>query len=559
MDIFRKEIEKTIASAELTITYEDVYQEIESRYEAESLGQMTIDDRIEKDFFNQLLSNVDSMIIIGLSGYIRPFMKKIKAKVSYIEIYDDFFEDNFFEEIRVSRNDEILKRKDIDCFFITPRDVTLKNKFMAQITCKENCVWSIDLIEKSCLTVLGKKHDGAWDDHILLNIEKASNPIVFFGGFYSNNFAPMFLELEKKGFTPFYVVRSDFLSMTLSTIDKVYKNVYKINMYDMVYLASNFPKNTKLLMNWDSFRSNNFSGFGAICAMVYIVSLFKMIRAEKILIQYDPVSIIYNGQEYSESIIKLHGEMLSNADKIIYNSSTLEMLEYQANIYDIKKPMINFYRYNKKLEKPMPNRSLKEFHILMIGVFLDNTLDPMRSGMREYIKNILDKGVYMHYLSYVQNDYMLENFVSSLSVEQKKYFHIEKNIIDQSKMIEFVSTFNAGWMLHNTANMCHAISRLENQTYKDMLYVFLSATVTSSVLAHGCAGIPMFINRSMQGLLKEFPSQFFIPMELSETACIDTIIQRQNWEERYQFCYEHRGLFSIEDNIDRLIYFLEND
>ena len=190
---------------------------------------------------------------------------------------------------------------------------------------------------------------------ILSEIQKANKPVIFFGGVFSNNFAPMFDALNKKGYTPFYILRTSGLAMTLKRVDEVYNNVFIVNFDEMLELALNFPKNSKIFINWDSFRVNNFAGFRAACTMVYVIALLKMINeAQTLLLLYDPVSLIYKEYEYSEDIINLLGGMLKYADKIVYNSSTFEMLDFQANLYNLNKPMINFYRYNNMLDMDMP-------------------------------------------------------------------------------------------------------------------------------------------------------------------------------------------------------------
>ena len=77
------------------------------------------------------------------------------------------------------------------------------------------------------------------------------------------------------------------------------------------------------------------------------------------------------------------------------------------------------------------------------------------------------------------------------------------------------------------------------------------------LMLFGAAGLPMFINRSMQGVLKLYPEEFFIPIELSEIESIDRIIENHDWGNTYQRTVESRKIFTIENNITRLDEFLK--
>jgi len=243
---------------------------------------------------------------------------------------------------------------------------------------------------------------------------------------------------------------------------------------------------------------------------------------------------------------------LEESTGLILNSNTKEAQSTLKYSFGINKPMLSFYRYNKYipniLEKKLEN---KEFHIVIIGGMSHKLRDSTHM-----LKKILQQKIHVH--NYVSSP-LMERFISNLSEAESKYFHSHESIVSQSELIKEISKYNAGWIVDNSLEIVNMINNINKIEFKELMLIFRLTTISSSLLALGSAGLPIFINKTVVHVTYEFPKDFFIPIEESEVNNFKQIIEDIDWSERYRVTNEKRNLFSIDNKIEQFIKWLEKN
>jgi len=565
----------TITTTEVVNLYTEIYNDVLNLLKTMNINRINPEDIIKlvevnnilwdlniifKDanfkliFEKYLRKGINNLAIYPCTIFVENTIEYMKKYFETIEIYDDYRSGEVISGITIKNTLNIEQYdKYHDAYFITTRIPELKNYFLKTKAPKDKTIWINDIIYD--FYPKKKQFSTTFVDTILNKINNSVNPIIVLGGKYYNNYTPTFKALERKGYEIFLISRIPEVSHAYpyqSYKLLPFKNKYVLDIHQLLYFAKNLTHGT-VLMHSEGFLNPQFDGLKTIACYVYPLAILKGIKVKKILFLYDLIKPFYKNYKYENEFLKIYKELLNVADKIILNSNTEEALFFLENAFDFTKPKLSFYRYNFKIRQSQPKLT-DGFHIVMVGGFLDDVGDEMRT-ISEYVKLILAQGIHIHY--YV-NSFGVKAFKQTLDSKLRKYFHIEKTIMEQNELLYDVSKYHAGWMVHNTQKISNMISKAKNQFFKDILYIFMETTVPSSVLLFGSAGLPMFINRSMHGLIREFPEEFFIPIELSEIRNIIKIIKAQDWTKRYNFCNAHQGLFSIETNIKRLINFIEN-
>lgn len=549
IQVFWNTVRETIEEYGLSLSTDDVFDEIERAlcvWQFRSASSLT-----------QFLGKpVRRLVILGCSEWLDPFLDSARDTFEEVVVFDERKPPGLYRGVNRTQDASVLERGDIDCFLVAPLDPHIQDRLAGMVARTDAVVWSGDLVKS---VAYGEIEAAPVSPEIRQFVEDANgsrDALLFLGGSYSNNFSSTLNALSQAGHRVLIGVRSDQLIMTETTVERVFNDVVKLDLREMCYVASMIRAEVPVLINWDSFRINNFTGKRAACVCAYVVSLLKITTGKRVLLQYDPLSIIKSDFERSEEIAAVVGGMLCHSDRVVYSSSSEAMREMQQNLYGYTAPAINFYRYNNVLESPMPKRSREPFRLIMLGIFLGEGHGPMRAGMQEELRSILEQGVHVHYLSGHARKDVPSSFRETLSQEEKSRFVIESSFVDQKALVEHLSQFNAGWVVHNTQAMVDVMAKIDSLAYRDMLYAFLQSTMISSAFAHGCAGLPMFINRSQVGMAETFPEHFFVPIERSEIANLSGLIEGIDWDQRYELCYRDRHLFSIEHHVDRLRRFL---
>lgn len=506
-------------------------------------------------FLTNGLINLEHSILeenFDIKGQIE---KKLNRKVNNLGIYPPFtsipplLTQKFKKVIIYNNIDKENIFQEVDALLIFTQKFYKVNWNLIEQMPQDKLVFSHDLF----ITSIKSKRKNIWG--LIRRINNSKNPLIFYSRRYYNNFTPLFDLLEKEGYEIFIIVNDVSLSHTGEKYDFYsipFKNKFLITDNQLLELSNKINKGI-FVIHSESFFNPGYNGFDILCSYILLFLILKRIKIQKILILYDIIKLIYDKFKYEKYIIYTYKKCLNHATKIILNSNTIEAVDFLKNFIK-NKPMINFYRYNYHFFYAPITKIEDGFHIAMVGCFLDEAEDVMRM-MSKYVKKILNQNIHVHYYMNIQG---AKRFSQTLTSEQKKFFHIETPILDQRVLQKEISKYHAGWMVHNTNSLFKVMNSTNSQFLRDLLFIFLISTVPSSILLFGSVGLPIFINRSMTGLLNEFPKEFFIPIELSEISNLRYIIESIDWKTKYNILAKNTKFFTIEFNIKRLSNFLKS-
>ncbi|PLX66958.1 MAG: hypothetical protein C0603_09820 [Denitrovibrio sp.] len=442
-----------------------------------------------------------------------------------------------------------------DAYFITTRVAELKEHFLSTCVPRAKSIWINDIAIEILKEAKTENDNTTQLESILQKIEEAKNPLVFLGGKFYNNYTPTVKSLEEAGYDIFIISRVPEVSHTYPNPSYhllPFENKYLLDINEMIEFCDKLNKGIVLLHS-EGYLNPQFEGFKTLASNVYPTILMKKIKVKKIFFLYDLIKPFYKNFTYEKEFMKVYQSMLKASDGIILNSNTVEAKDFLKYSIGIDKPMMSFYRYNFTA-KQKSAKLTDGFHIDMVGGFLDDVGDEMRT-ISKYVREILAQEIHVHYYA---STYGAKEFKETLPEEQKPYFHLEKTIMDQYELIESVSKYHAGWMVHNTKKISNMISQANEQLFKDLLYMFMVTTVPSAILLFGVSGLPMILNRSMPGILSEYPTDSLVPIELSEVHNLKKVINDHNWKDLQESADRNAELFSTAYNNTRLIEFIDN-
>lgn len=282
-----------------------------------------------------------------------------------------------------------------------------------------------------------------------------------------------------------------------------------------------------------------------MCAtLAFATALLKVNRGISIINLYDAVPTFIKNTQYREHFLTIYTRMIQSSDKVIFNSNTSECIDGIFRTLDVQKAALSFFRYNAHVDMLLPKRE-DGLHLVIIG----GMADPLRDT-RYMLKTLLHQKIHIH--NYVMNS-ATQELIDSLNEQEKPYYHQHDTITDQSKLICEISQYHAGWIMDNGFAVLDMIANIKEPKIKNLFLLFRLTTVSSSLLAIACAGLPMFVNRMVQGIYKEFPHEFFIPIEEAEISDLSPLMKKA----MNQTLPDLRTCFSIDQNITKLAGFLE--
>lgn len=535
-----------------TIESKSIIKEVESFNIGWDLAKTLKTINIKDVFDKYLQKDVKKLAIYPCSIFVENSLSAFKECFDEVVLYDDYRDGETISGITIKSKQDTQEDESIDAYFISTRIPELKEYLLEERVPREKAIWVNDIVF-DMQTIASTQEDEQPIEDILEKIEKAKNPLIVLGGKYYNNYTPTFKAFENEGHDIFIISRVPEVSHTSPNPSYhllPFENKYVLNINQILKFADRISKG-KVLIHSEGFLNPQFEGFKTLCSYVYPLILLRKIKTKKYFFLYDLVKPFYKNYKYEKEFVQIYKEMLSSSDGLILNSNTDEAVGFLKYSLGLKLPMMSYFRYNFEIQKKQ--EKLQEgFHIVMVGGFLDDVGDEMRT-VSQYAREILSQGLHLHYYA---STFGAKAFRDSISEEQRKYFHLEKTIMDQNELLYDISKYHAGWMVHNTQKISDMISQANDQFLKDVLYMFMVTTVPSAVLLFGSAGLPMFLNRSMHGLLEKYPKECFIPMELSETIGLTDMINDIEWEDRYKKTEEYSQLFTTEFNIKEFIEFI---
>lgn len=543
---------------ETPITSNDVVKQIEFAHDGDYFNTMLM---LDKENFLQavqsLLSNVPikKIAIYPCNSYIEQIVQLLEAYE--LVICDDYKQGEVVQGCCVVST-EILNVEAFDMVLIISYRDLVRDNLLQKLHRTDNLFWIYDVVKKYIeqdtdifAKLLSKKADFEKVERLLEKIHAAKRPIVSLNGFLFNNYGPTYRALKAQGYEPFVVTRNQTLcyAKPQSKIHEfVIEETIQLELLEMLYLCQHLQK-AVVLVNDISFLIPSFDASKAIVNFSFVTMLLKMLHVPKFLLLYDVIHSVMKNHHDTDIYFRIYQKALLAADGLICNSNTSEVHSSIRYALGIKKPMLSFYRYNEFVPKMKPKIDDGSFHLVIIGGMDDKLRD---STMM--LKKILSQKIHVH--NYVNNN-AIHEFWCQLDEEQKRYFHRHDSIVSQYALIEEISQYHAGWIMDNGFEVLSMINSAENKAFKEMLMMFRLTTISSSLLAMGAAGLPMFLNKMVVHVTYHFPKEFFIAIEEPEVECFSEIVDNINWEERYSITQAKRTLFSIDTHIKTLTTWLD--
>lgn len=504
---------------------------------------------------NKLNKTIRRICIIPCSNFISEIIEKLKNEFDAVTLCDNHKAGDKINDIEIIDQETLTQRGEkFDAYLIPTRDKNLQAKFIKSLP-ENQCVTVNELINlerlKNCHYSEKIKEKV---DPILKKIKHSEQPFIILDGYYFNNFTPTLQALQNQGVEVFSITRSKNIyygkqGATHSDIKIDHKHT--LNFVEMMYFLTNLKHGT-IATNTVSMLCHNFDPARAIASLAYHITINKLVKIPHILVLYDVVDTLHNNENHEETYLKLYTSLLKNADALILNSNTETVATFLKNSFKIKTPSIAFYRYSNHVENLKKKIPLNDgFHVAMIGQFMSYTRD-----IRPTIKSLLGQGIHIHYYATCN---LSVDFHNKLPQDIKPYFHLHDSIVDQGELVHEISQYHAGWIADSTETWVNMMANANSDKLRDLLVMFRMNTLASSLLCLCSAGLPTFINHTCAtGVVKEFPKDFFIPIELSEATSALEILKSIDWDERSSLLNAQRKLFTIEHNIHSLQKFISN-
>ncbi|MBU1169610.1 MAG: hypothetical protein KKD44_08615 [Proteobacteria bacterium] len=537
---------------------DDVFTYIENHLSCHVADVLKTDTINLKEMFQCLVKkDVQTLAVMPCCDFILDNLGVFQKYFSKIILCDNIKKGRIINGIEIIDQDEFSGyTDDVDAFLIPTSDRLVQNIFLESIPGERAIVFE-QFADEVSHRYRARKTFG----HIKSIVEQircSPRALVVLGIVYYSNYTPIYTMLKRRGYDIFIIASQPEhihppYSHTNTSIDDIapFATRHYLEFYEMLYLLRHLDRG-HLWVTAEAFCVFH----GDVHQMIvrgyaFAAAVMSMARIPTVLSLTD-VIVPFVKQATEDELVGVYTEVLRNASGVILSANTHEAGDFLKQSVSLDKPMTTFLRYNYKALE-LQEKKKDGFHLVMMWGFLEKS-----SSIRQtipYVKSMLNQGIHIHYYS---DDPETKAFYDSLDDDEQRYFHRHAFIKDQQKLMYEISSCHAGWLVHNTQVLVDNMSELNSPFLRDLFYMFHMTTVPSSALLFGSAGIPMFINRSMQGLLNEFPSEFFIPLELSEIKNLGGIIKGKNWDEIFKETYAARNIFTVEENIDRLIDFVDS-
>lgn len=509
--------------------------------------------------FNDVLhTKVETLAIFPCCDYILKNMAIFEKCFPNIILCDNKKRGSVYNGIEVVDLDEMDKYDcDIDAYLLSTSNRELQDLFKRKVDTNKMISWRV--FARQIIYEHAKVGKFKQIEIALERIRSAKQPFVILAGkSYPNVYTPIYKTLESRGYDIFIISLQSLAthagSNELTMNDAVpFKEKYVVNVYDMLYFLKQLDRGVLWIID-ETFYGHNWDCEKNVPGYVYPSVLMRMAKVPTILNLYDVFRPFAKGMEFEEDAIKVYKNMVKSASGVILSSNTKETLSFLKTTLSIEKPIISFFRYNFAAKKKQ-TKLTKGFHVVVVGIFLGEHKDPLRLNTHKHIKTLLEQGIDVHYYS---NNSVAAKYYEVLNDYEKALFHMHSSILDQRELMYEISKYNAGWMVHDTQVFINLMANLKTQFLKDLFYMFHQTTVPSCISLFGNAGLPVFVNRSMQGLIHEYPPEFTIPIKVSEISNIKSIINGLDLNNIYKKIDLNKDQFAVEKNVEKLISFINS-
>ena len=546
--LFEDVLEQTLA--ETSLNAPEMMAVAESFFAGHELADLICGLDLKAHFETRLGHEVSRVCLLPCSSFTPQIEPAFSAAFDEVVIADNF-KDGEVNGRRIVKPGEVC-HDEVDAFLILTRDLELQ-KELALTLPSEKVIAVQEVISHEARrgSVLTDSDSQAVTE-ILDAIAASQRPVVVINGIYFNNYTPTYQALEAQGYDVFMIARHPNVSYAApdSRFDDLpFKHRYGLSMAAIVTLTKRLDRGV-ILLNNISFCLPRFDAVPIIAGMAYASAVMDMARVPVLLYLYDMVMPFKRNRHLEGDFLKMYRAMLQRASGLILNSNTEGAVTFFKRALGFDKPIISFLRYNVGVDELAQTRSMSDgFHLSVVGGCDDGT-----RNMLPYFKSMISQGIHIH--NYVNVPFS-DAWYAELPEEEKVFFHRHPSIMDQESLIKEISQFHAGWIADDTHAWADIIAGVKEPLLKDLLILFRLTTVASSLLCLASAGLPVFLNRTVVEIAQAYPDSFFAPLEYSETAGLGKWLSEQDWESRLEETRKQRALFSVDNQIERLVGFVD--
>ncbi|HZP76262.1 MAG TPA: hypothetical protein VFB45_08995 [Pseudolabrys sp.] len=402
----------------------------------------------------------------------------------------------------------------------------------------------------------------------------ADSAAIFLTVAFPTSWAPLAQELTRAGVTTFAVCLHDHTggkeTALLNTTDIPVNGVGVLDFLGHVFVLS-CSNARSILVNADSYLGANWDVEKTIvlylltAAMLAAGNQCKTMESEIVALLYDALQPIGPSRDGGPDIepgdtlvARLYRDRLGQFSKIVFNASSRAMGDFLERAVSLSVPRLNFYRYSSRPSRPPPSESHAGLRLVMLSPFLSDSQDAMRNSLAPHVRAICDQGLHVHYFCNPASPAVAE-FQQSLTPQRRPFFHPHAIIRDQAQLVETVQEFDLGLILADDLPLLKAVVALEDVFYREATSVLWQSSIGSAPFVFAGAGIPMVCPRYQLGLVEVFGSDTTIPISLSEFAALRKYLEVCDLPRRMKIARERRSQFWIEENIQRLVHFLQTE
>lgn len=400
---------------------------------------------------------------------------------------------------------------------------------------------------------------------------KSAKKVALISHLFPTTWNPLLSALAKNGVRTMWVGMHDvdyFSGYGVMENNKIKVDDIFIGDFFATILTACKLKDTKILLSGECFYGANWK-FENACVMYLILDAVGFLirkaapkSSEFGYIMYDGIkpvdSRVPGGRDLVEPSIMslLYASYLSHGSFYIFNSNSEILTDYLIRTRIIGKDRhINFYRYGVSPLRPVERLPLKDdsIHMVCITLALPEQEEPSRSEVAQYVRKIVESGIYFHYYSDITHP-AVTKFKESLSKVGKEHFIPHKIIKDPYELSYEIGKYHIGFNPSDHKPFARAIMSVNCRFYQDAMLAFFQSTFGTSFLVYAAAGLPFILPRGCVSATEAL-QPYAIPMSYAEYGYIPDYVRSDEFKEKLEQCRVDERL-DCEVQTPRLINFL---
>ena len=487
------------------------------------------------------------LAIAPVSSYIEPLIPLLRQQLRLVLADTHKAGQEIGGEV-VRHPDELAVADAPDAIFIPTNDAEIAGFFLEKLSA---CFPRIPVL--TCLEVLGHHHErpGVMDAvrAFRARVLAAQHPILVVSTIIHSTLYPTYRALEDAGHTVFYALRAETgEGASYSSLpDEVVPPARRltISFHDMLELLSGPLPGCVVWLVAESLCHPAWDLRRTLPAYRYTEALTRFTETNLLAVLYDAVKPANRSFDFSVRSAEAYRSMLSASKAVLFSSNTAEMGEFLSRAAGLSGRRLHFLRYGPTSRESRPIDDGR-IHIAAISMLLDEFDEPSRNPMKAYVRNAVEQGLVIHYYT---NYPAAERFRDTLPSEMKNNFCIHPVLRDAQKLVDEISCYHAGWVVHDQQVFSRIVAQVEDQLLRDVYSLFPATTMPTSALMCVSAGLPIIINRAMRGAIAQFPPEVSLPVEMSELHQLRAIIESEDWAWRRECAAAFRPTIEVRTQI----------